>query len=537
MVSASRTASYSLARLYADLQVAYALRGRTAAARTAAYALSVAVHSDLAGAYALLAATPVSASRTAVYGMLSPEAEFVENISASVDGKELRVTELDMSCDEDSYCISCTLEVADASEWSRCSPGKILLVLIGETRFTFQVDSCSRDRTFGKTSYSVYGRSAAMLLDSPYAAPLTCTWTDTSARGIAGELCDAYGISLDWRLADWPLSSYSAESLTPMEILDELMTESGVLFSTPEGVLVAQYMYPVSPTRYGACDPELELSDMEDVLRLKDSYESAPGYNAVSVLVDQDQDETDVELVVWDGEEDGVEPADSSTQRIVALFPSSLAGLLSSNSEVVVFDQGVRTFEKEETVAIVSGEGELSYPPDSLLEYAYRSCDLGELTVSGKVVSSSEAGHSALYVRYRTSYRCFLVQCRTGSQGLVYLEAELEDDSTQLVHVRRAPADNPAPEIVEDEMCTNELSARERGRIYLDEKGFGKEWYEVKTPLRTLPLPGAVVSVLDGSRGVRFRAKLTGWSVNVSLESEVFCSRVTYDLERSLTDS
>ncbi len=534
MVSASRTASYSLASLFLNLEVPYALRGATAALRTVRYALSEAVRRDVTGAYALLTTTPVNASRNAVFALFCPVAEINDSISASVNGKELRVTELDMSCDEDSYCISCTLELAGATEWSRCSPGQQLVVLLGGTSFAFQVDSRSRDRTFGKTSYTAYARSAAMLLDEPYAAPLTSTWTDTTARGIAQELCDAYGVSLDWRLVDWPLASYSAESLTPMEILAELMTESGVLLSSSDGVLVAQYLYPVSPTRYEACDPELELSDLEDILTLKDSYESAPGYNAVSVLIDQDQDETEVELLVWDGDEDGVEASNSETQRIVALFPSRLSGLQSSNSDVVIFDQGVRTFEKEETVALVSGEGECSYPPDQLLEYAYRSCDLGALTVTGKAVCAAEAGHSAIYLRYLTSYHCYLVQCDSGTQGLVYLEAELEDEATQLVHVNRAPADNPAPEIQEDSMCTNELSARERGRIYLDVNGFDKEWYEAETPLRTLPLPGAVISVLDGSRGLNFRAKLVGWSVNASLVNGVLCSRVTYDLERSL---
>lgn len=539
MINASRTILYSMARLSAELQARYALRGRLAATRAAVYALSQGVRKDVDVSYALSAATPVSNARTAVYGMLAPAAEFVEPISASVDGRELHVTELDMRCDEDSCCISCTFIVAAAAEWSRCLPKKTLAVQVGDVEIVLLVDERSQSRSFGKTSYSVYGRSAAMLLDSPYAPPVTRSWTGTTALAIARELCDAYGVALDWRMADWPLALYSADSLTPLEILSELMSESGVLFSTPAGVLVAQYLYPVSPTRYADVAAELELSDIDDVLTLKGSYESSPGYNTVSVLIDQDEDEPEVDLVVWDGGEDGVEAADSNTQRIVALFPSRLEGLESSNGDVVVHDQGVRTFEKEETVAIVGGEGELSYPPDSLSEYTYRSRDLGSIDISGKTVNTSETGHSALYVRYRTSYRCYLVECLTGTQALVTVEPESlsQDGAPQLIQVVRSPADKSCPEIIEDEMCTNALSARERGRNYLDEYGFDKEWYELETPVRALPLPGAVVSVLDASRGATFRAKLTGWTVEASLDGAMLCSRVTYDLERSLIEN
>ncbi len=523
----------------ADLRSPYALQGRLQASRIISYALSQDVRRDMGAAYALLSCNPVRASRTAVYGMLAPVSEFLKPVSASLEGRELRVTELDLSCDEDSYCISCTLVLAVAAEWSRCEPGRALSVQVGDVCIGLLIDSRSHSRSFGRTSYSVYGRSAAMLLDSPYAAPVTRSWTKSTARSIASELCGEYGVELDWRLADWPLALYSAESLTPLEILSELMSACGVLFSTPAGVLVAQYRYPVSPTRYAASNAVLELSDMDDVLTLKDTYESAPGYNMVSVLLDQDEEEAEVELLVWDGEEDGVEAPDSGTQRILALFPSRLQGLQSSNSEVVLYEQGVRSFEKQEIVAVVSGEGELSYPPDSVLEYAYRGQDLGSFELSGKTLTTSETGHSALRVRYLTSYRCYLAQCRTGSQGLVYLEPEssYEAGSPQLIRVCRAPADKPCPDIIEDEMCTNEQSARQRGRNFLDTYGFDKEFYELETPLRTLPLPGAVVSVRDGSRGSDFLAKLTGWRVETSLDGAVLCSRVTYDLERSLLEN
>lgn len=87
------------------------------------------------------------------------------------------------------------------------------------------------------------GRNRTALLAHPYAEPISKTWGQSTGRDVARELCDACGVSLDWRIEDFPIlhNSFSAANEVPAQILDRLVRVVGAgLRSTKAGYLVVR---------------------------------------------------------------------------------------------------------------------------------------------------------------------------------------------------------------------------------------------------------------------------------------------------------
>ena len=159
---------------------------------------------------ALLAHDPVGRSFRSV-AVFGPAAEVVVNsCSATVDGELLGVIGLTISGDEGQYCWTLSATLATAGDWRACTPGAELVVTVNGFSWGFLVDAPGRSSRFGALAYTVSARSHTSRMDGEYADTVSKTWA-ASARSIAQEMCDANGISLDWRLPDWTLSEFSVD--------------------------------------------------------------------------------------------------------------------------------------------------------------------------------------------------------------------------------------------------------------------------------------------------------------------------------------
>jgi hypothetical protein len=535
-VGAALEATWRAAGVGRQLACPFALRGPVGAGLAAAWSMTTAVARAMAAPWALRAGDQAAAACRAVWAMpLGPEETLLE-ATVSVNRQEIACHGLTLSGDIDSYCIQATLDVAELEGWLLCEPGADLMVATGGETFALVVDVRARDRQFGALSLRVEARSPASRLEEPHAEPVSETWTDTTAKTIAQALCDDAGVALEWAVLDYPVAEYAADAASPLSILARLAeVVGGVVQSGHAGGVVIAYRYPVSPTQYGSAEPELVLSDADDLVLIREQYDHRPGCNSVLVMAAAEAGDVAVTI-----ENLGEEDVEGQALGVFSWPWMDLQLQTSGGEDVVITDGGEQLLDVEELVEIVQGTGGLSRVPDQLLEWAWQHDDLGEITLDGTEVRAAAGGQGLLAIAYQVRYRRWLV---TGPAESIQFWTEISDEAAEAVlidaglavEVARAPGDRPATSEISDELLSSEAAGTARGRAYLDDQGSAKLLYTMETPWpRSLPLPGAVVEVQDASLGETWRGRLTGWAVSVAWGEDVDAT-LRVDVERSLT--
>jgi len=529
-----------LSLVAAGVDLPHGLRGLTGAACALPHALRSAMAARCGLPHALASRTPVLARIALPHAAYDVAPDQSPPVSCSIAGREVALLSLELTADEDSFAVSASLELARLEDWLALREGDFCLVTVGDSAVHLLLDSRTRSREFGVQRLAAEASSPGSRLAAPFAAPLTRTWEDATARSIAAELCAMAAVPLDWRICDWTLAHFAVEARTPMEALAELVTAAARVLSGTDGAVVVQYRYPQSPAHYHRHPADLVLSDFDDILQLEQESLSRPCYDAVQLLSEAQGGEDGLWLQHWQGANDDQDLGLPRTQRMVAVFawPEREASLRTTGCDSLVQDQGAHVFEHEELVAFVDGQARLRYPARRLLDWAWRCEDLGDIQSDGAALQAQAAtpGCSLARVRYESACRLFLVESR--NLETVQVVATAVDSSQEPGHggglqltVQRGAGARPSPETIVDPLCTSLAILRQRGRNYLDEQGYTKELCDVLTPPRPLVLPGALVQVTDGSLQEKWRAKLTGWQVTAGENQP---SRVRWTLERSL---
>ncbi len=517
--------------------VSLSLRGAVSASRSLEQVLARSVSATRQVILAVQGVNRVTARRKCFLSMPLEEADTPPRLWAAIDGREVGLVAAELTADEDSFVLQGRLELAEVADWLRAEVGAACVLHCGEQEATLRCTGRSRSREPDSEQYLVDVSSPAAWLAAPFAKPVTRAWENVTAKAIALELCAEAGLSLDWRICDWLLESFSLEGQTPMEALTSLATDAARVLSAPDGSLVVRYLYPQSPTRYGEHTPEAVFSDIDDLLQLDAETETRPGYDAVELCSSPEGGSDIMSLTAWNGPDNDSFLDLERNQRMVAVFthPAREVALQSSGCGTRILPQGVSEFTHEETVEFVDGAGGLTYPARELLEVTWRCADLGELTIdaaTGTGLTAATEGQSLARVRYVTGCLLFLVEHDTREP--VQLYAQVPEDAaggSLVVTVKRGAGGNPAPDCIEDPMCRSLAILKERGRNYLDAQGASKQRYEASTTLRELLLPGALAQVLDAAMDEAWRGKITGWSLSAQ-ESEM--PVIVWDVERSV---
>ena len=508
------------------------IRGRMLVQVRLRQAATLAVQARCGLGQAALAANPVKASCGLVQAAYEQLPVYAVAASIIMDGREIEFIDLSMETDEDSYCISCTVRLARVEDWANVGIGEALTVLLDAAQYLFMVDSKSRETSSVRPDLLLTARSPASRLDTPYAEALAMSWENTNAKAIAEQL--VAGVVLDWRITDWPVKSFSASGMSPLQALTTLVTEACALVSTPGGALIVQYKYPVSPFRIEEAAVALQLSDRDHIELLRQDFDFQPGYDAVDVLDGTSQATETIQLTEWAGPDGDDAPILPPGQRMLAFtsWPYREVNLRTSSCDAAVTFVSSELVTTEEVISIENGVGTLSYPAESILSSEYRCANLGQVTVVGGNVFTQELGQSLLRIKYNFRVQLFLLEGPALEQVQVWGEVEeVTVNGPLLVRVVRNQGRNPAPDVVVDTQCQALAIAVERGRNYLAEVGSSKYLYSIRTRPMAPPLPGSVVEVAEEALGQVFRAKLTGWSFE---QQDDGVAHISWDVERSI---
>jgi len=394
----------------------------------APYLLSITVEAGLASSYDIKEEYEVEADFKGIWVIVSFISEQIDNsVAGVVASEDVEFFRVQLTGDDDSYCITLNADMASVEDWSKCLPGLPIDITVNGTEFKMLIDSRKRQRAFQGSSYAIEGRSITALLGKGNASPITKTWPSQTAKEVVEELCLPDGISTLFELTDWiiPANTLVAESIFPIQIIDQIAKAAGGIVQTkPDGTLVIRPKYPIPPPEYEAATPELGISDVDDIYSIDESKVVKPKYNAVRVMDEPDASGGDFGIREVD-----YDPTTRTYTLAVTSTPYDPAMALKfkhSNAvdHVTVDYNGITQKEITETVEIVNGKGNTEWIVDSVVSYDYTiNTDLGVITPgTGAEIVCNVAGQSIVDVTYQTSYHEFTVSDDYDEKVQVYVE-------------------------------------------------------------------------------------------------------------------
>lgn len=218
---------------------------------------------------------------------------FVTNTVSIVrlPGREpIKATDVQLSTDSASWAWGVRASIAredlDLVEPVNGVPTKIEVSINGVS-WVLAVEGISEERTFGRSSASITGRSLSAALAAPYVRPRTREEaTAKNAQQLAADELALTGFSLDWRATDWlvPGGAFSYSGLTPIDAISKIVGAVGGYLQShrTDEQLIALPRYPVPPWEWATATPDASVP--YDVAKsLGAQYEQAPDVNAVFV--------------------------------------------------------------------------------------------------------------------------------------------------------------------------------------------------------------------------------------------------------------
>lgn len=208
-------------------------------------------------------------------------------------GQEINAPTLSLSLDADSWSWGWQASVpASSLPMLTADPGDMieLIAVVNGTEFRLSLESMQRDRSFGKASLRIAGRSRAAWLASPLANAVTRTNATamTAQQLMADALTEngqSIGWSLDWNITDWlvPAGAWSHTG-SAIEACTTIASAAGAYLQAhrKDKILRVLPRYPSAPWEWGTMTPDIELPEAVCVTEGIE-YVSQPAYNRVFV--------------------------------------------------------------------------------------------------------------------------------------------------------------------------------------------------------------------------------------------------------------
>jgi hypothetical protein len=283
-------------------------------------------------------------------------------------------------------------------------------ITIDATEYIMLADSPRRSRPeLGKTEYYVPVVSPTVLLDTPYAEPISREFAGAMASAIAFEMATLGGANIDWQLLDWyiPAATLYANNETPLAIIRKLVEAvGGIIQTSPGGTLICRSEYPLSLPDWPGATPDFYLTDMDNFFSVDSTPVLRDGFNRFLI---SNQDAATAGLTL-----EAIDLTATSKEIRVYQVPwddATTTNLQTSGGEwVSIVAGGINTEDITDQVEIIAGEGRTTKPYYALLASDYLQDELGAITIaeSGQVGTATK-DNSLLILTYSTKYHQFTV--------------------------------------------------------------------------------------------------------------------------------
>ncbi len=347
---------------------------------------------------------------------------------------DINVYSLNVSSDESSYCYSFSAEIAETQNYILLTPGKEVDLVFYNVTYRCIIDEKSRSIEFNNRKYNINGRAITAKLGEGWSEPITKTWGAIQASAVVNELCAAVGISYEYTAHDWliPAGVLSATNEYPIDVIRKIAVTCGAIIQTkPDGTLVIQPKYKVSPKKIFDFTPDVIIENPNDIIQLSESYRVNPKYNEVLVMnMQESSDSYSIELLQPDPPLTTVIHSSGHCEVAIHVFPFSDTPIeLFTSSDTVSMTYLERVVEEilEEQIEIVNGEASTSRLIKKLIGTpVYIDNHLGDISYEGNRIKTKIKGQSILILSYKTEYHKYRLHTSTLSRPFQVYTTEKE---------------------------------------------------------------------------------------------------------------
>lgn len=372
--------------------------------------------------------------------MYANEIEYT--VSATIDGTSIvdSIESISLEFAEDSYVNTVTIDFRADLESAiveslfnvLCDPNinwgqeRIIITINGiEHKFLLERRSTSID--YSEKSFSVWGRSKAATLDVPYSAPILDTedenniWQQSNnmASGIINNLLSGTGITIDFRIDDFPVYSdnFTVLNETPISIINKLVAvPGGRLRSGIDGNLIADYKnYTLNRN-----DSVQLFTELDELVQLDEEITNNIGYNKVEISGYGSTELEGVRTLIIETDEDCLEAGKPFDIKVYA-SPLTLDYSFDTTRGTFSY-RGTETETITEEVVFTNGKGSTSKPIYSVVSKHWLGDSLGSVSHQQGYTGllSANPGFGVLSITYVAKYDKYEVTISEIGTSLLY---------------------------------------------------------------------------------------------------------------------
>lgn len=292
----------------------------------------------------------------------------------------------------------------------------------------------SNDTNF---SYSIKGFSKTAILGEPFAEQISAVWRGVMAKTIVQQLCDEYGVVLDWQVPDWPVNELVASKNYPIDIILKLVGSdelNAAVLAKPNGTL-SIVKNCINPKNLQSLSHDFYLATDKNLFERSYQFiNNKDNFNQISVIND---------LAVANNASLSVSTEQSGDDWLIKAYPSPFVETVTlthtSGDNVDVFYEGIKTEQNSDNILLKDGKGNLSKSYYSLNSLTWQQDETGVISINaaGDVdCTSSDLG--LVTIDYNTRYHQFRIQKLadidfTGGEVTAEDEQQILNESITLV--------------------------------------------------------------------------------------------------------
>lgn len=320
-----------------------------------------------------------------------------------ISGREVEHAGFELSASEDLAGWTVDVTLTRPTDFARVSVGAAVEIRFFGRTYFLVVDTTSFDRkaVSGESLDPIGLRITAVSPIARTRPPFSKVWTSAGdAHAVVEEVLEA---SVVWTSPDWtiPAEQLAADLADRLDLAKRIVQAAGgVIEQTPEGLILCRPKHRVRVPDYPTVEPAHVVSDV-DIMSIA---EEATATEIVNRLIVEDGDAAQGPSLTWTADEnDGMT---GTLRAAVAADPAPGVTLdHCGGASLSVASSGLVSRVETETVEIVAGLGEVSFPVWGITSAVWKHRDLGAVRAfepGSKRLTAQATGASLLAVSYIT---------------------------------------------------------------------------------------------------------------------------------------